>query len=73
MGADFAVYRGLKISNEELESKYNVGNTITLQGFTSTTIDREVALGFATDGPLDDADLSEKVSLLLEIRIKENK
>lgn len=70
---EFAVYRGLTISSEELASKYKVGNTITLQGFTSTTIVRNVALRFATGGTSNQVEDSEKVPLLMEIRIKGDK
>ena len=35
----FIVYRGLKLSKEELEQKYKVDNLINLQGFTSSTLD----------------------------------
>ena len=47
---EFTVYRGLQMSNEELAAKYFEGNSIRLQGFTSTTLDSNVALGFATNG-----------------------
>ena len=60
------VYRGLSINVEELNSKYVVGKSITLQGFTSTTQDREVALGFATNSPVKE----NCEPLLIEILIK---
>jgi hypothetical protein len=46
----FHVYRGLQIPADEMEEKYFIGNKITLKGYTSTTLDRPVAVGFACDG-----------------------
>ena len=56
-----------------MESKYKIGNSITLQGYTSTTIDRNIALGFATADPDNQDNLSDYFPLLMEIRIKGNK
>ena len=65
----FKVYRGLKISNEELETKYCEGSLITLQGYTSTTLDKNVALKFATTNKDESF---EMIPLLIEILIKDN-
>ena len=38
LGKTFSVYRGLQITQEELQQRYKVGETIKLQGYTSTTL-----------------------------------
>lgn len=43
----FHVYRGLQVKKEELDNYYKVGNTVSLQGFTSSTMDREIAKSFS--------------------------
>lgn len=48
-GQDIIVYRGLKITRENLSKEYIVGNKINLQGFTSTTREMDRALNFAID------------------------
>ena len=60
-----SVYRGLQIPIVELKEKYFVGNSFNLQGFTSTTLKRNVAINFA----IGDED-TEKCPLLIEIKIK---
>ena len=60
-----SVYRGLQIPEVELKEKYFVGNSFNLQGFTSTTLKRNVAINFA----IGDED-AEKCPLLIEIKIK---
>ena len=70
MDADFTVYRGFKIPTNELASIYKVGNSITLKGFTSTTINKKVAIGFAGVELSDNNHPSEMTSVLMEIRIK---
>ena len=60
-----SVYRGLQIPEVELKEKYIVGNSFNLQGFTSTTLKRNVAINFA----IGDKD-TEKCPLLIEIKIK---
>ena len=60
-----SVFRGLQIPEKELKEKYTVGKSFNLQGFTSTTLNREVAVGFA----IGDED-PEKCPLLIEIKIK---
>ena len=47
MKSDITVYRGLQVSESELKEKYQVGDSLNLQGFTSTTLERKRALGFA--------------------------
>ena len=37
---EFYVYRGFYCSQDEIDSKYQEGNYINLQGFTSTTLER---------------------------------
>lgn len=46
---NFTVYRGLKLSKDDIEAKYTVGKQINLLGFTSSTIDRNTALSFTID------------------------
>lgn len=41
------VYRGVRISPEALENTYKMGSTLTLKGFTSTTLSIETACKFA--------------------------
>lgn len=65
---EFLVYRGLKLSPEELKEKYKIGNTIHLSGFTSSTLERETAVKFAIDDPT--VDNPEKVPLLIKIDFK---
>lgn len=79
LGENFTVYRGLQLSTEELRAQYQIGNTFNLKGFTSTTLDRNVALGFAISGltnatqnirnTIDPANIeyNEKCPLLVEI------
>lgn len=47
---DLIVYRGFQVSSAEIEEKYKVGKSINLTGFTSTTLKRGTAIGFATVG-----------------------
>ena len=69
----FTVYRGLQVPPSELENKYFRGNSIHLQGFTSTTLNRDTALGFALDNLQDDVSRDDKCPLLIEIFIKGDK
>lgn len=43
----FIVYRGLTMSSDEIQSKFRVNKNINLLGFTSTTLEKEQAFGFA--------------------------
>ena len=54
----------------ELKSKYIEGTTITLQGYTSTTLNKKVALKFAFDGVLSQIENPDKCPLLIDIRVK---
>ena len=48
----FNVYRGLKVSETELAERFQVGAKTNLQGFTSSTLNRSVALKFTIEsGP----------------------
>ena len=47
---DISVYRGLKLTDDELSQRYSEGKSIKLKGFTSTSIDRDRALKFALQG-----------------------
>jgi len=42
----FITYRGLQLSQDVIDKKYDVGKTINLLGFTSSTLNRENALRF---------------------------
>ena len=55
---DILVYRGLKLTVDELSQKYSEGRSIKLKGFTSTSIDRDRALKFA----LQDVDKKSEVN-----------
>ena len=69
----FKVYRGLKLSTEELENKYKIGNKIQLTGFTSSTLRRNLAQKFAFQKHKDDSkDLLLK-PVLIEIDISGSK
>ena len=54
----------------ELDSKYYAGNSINLQGYTSTTQDRGVALHFAIGQNIEEFGTNGKVPILVEIKIK---
>ena len=69
----FKVYRGLQVPASELTHKYFNGNSIHLQGFTSTTLNRDTALNFALDNLPDDVSGADKCPLLIEIVIKGDK
>ena len=60
------VYRGLQLSAEDLEQNYQEGQFVNLKGFTSTSLNRDVAKGFALDG----SDHYEKCALLMEIIVQ---
>merc|ERR1719353_2200620 len=44
---EFFVYRGLQLSTQELEQRYQIDKRFRLKGFTSTTLNRSVAVDFA--------------------------
>ena len=48
------VYRGIKLSEVELNSKYQKGKRVRLVGYQSTTKDEDLAKHFALDGLKDD-------------------
>lgn len=60
------VYRGLKVSQEELDEKYKLNGIINLSGFTSSTLDRDIACSFAF-GNLKIKDECHPCSVLFEI------
>ena len=66
------VFRGLQATAAEIHEKYSVGSTITLQGFTSTTLSRETALSFATAdyGEENATQNEQKLPLLMEISFR---
>ena len=68
----FSVYRGLQVKAEEIESKYQPGSSINLQGFTSTTQDRDVAIKFALGDSLEEQENPEKCPVLIEIKIMDD-
>lgn len=55
-------YRGMTVPEQEIKDKYWEGNNISLTGFTSSTLNREVALGFACGD-----EVPGKYPLLVEI------
>ena len=65
----FTVYRGLQMSQEELDHQFKLGDTVNLLGFTSTSLSMESALKFA----IKDMNLSfgaQNVAILLGITIR---
>ena len=40
-------FRGLQLEQKEIEDKYSIGNLVPLTGYTSTTTDKLIALGYA--------------------------
>lgn len=66
LSENFKVYRGLKVSTEELANNYKIGSKIHLQGYTSSSFDRKTAAGFCFYG----ADGVEKHPLLFEIQVQ---
>ena len=44
---EILVYRGLQLSKQELSDKYVVGTKTNLNGYTSSTLVKKKALGFA--------------------------
>ena len=64
----FIVYRGLKLTKEELEENFQINSKVQLTGFTSTTLERKTALGFAI-GELTNIEAreSDHLSVLFEI------
>ena len=57
----------MKIDSQELNEKFKEGNKIHLQGFTSTTLERDNALDFTVDYENLEIDDPEKQPLLVEI------
>ena len=47
------LYRGLKLASAELDN-YKEGNLINLTGFTSSSMDKNVAIKFAIENEVDD-------------------
>ena len=66
---EFTVYRGFQAKVEELESRYKPGSSINLQGFTSTTQDRNVALEFAFGDDLEEQENPDMCSVLVQITV----
>lgn len=74
-GKEIKVYRGLQVSPQELQQKYQVSDKIRLQGFTSTTMDPEIAIDFAVGELFDedeDVGTSNKCPVLIEINVKDH-
>lgn len=67
---NFTVYRGLKVSEQELEEKYKIGNVFNLQGYTSSTLNREIAKSFAFDDDNIRNQVKDKTPLLIEIQFR---
>ena len=65
-----SVFRGLKLTQDEIEQRYQVGSSINLKGFTSTSINKKVALNFAFSEVTNEMDVVEKLPVLIEIQIK---
>lgn len=38
------LYRGLRLSQSEVSSRYKIGETVNLLGFTSTTLSKDLAI-----------------------------
>lgn len=67
------VYRGLSITPEELNKKYKIGNKISLQGFTSSTLNRNIAVAFSgMNKSRNDVEGKGKVPVLIELEITGN-
>ncbi|CAF3762373.1 unnamed protein product [Adineta steineri] len=63
------LYRGLPMDNEDFEQlKKNKGGLLSTSMFLSTSVDREVALGFAKPPPGN----NKKVGVLMEITVEKN-
>ena len=43
------LYRGTQVSLKKLKQDYNIGNQVTLQGFTSTSLDKRIAAQYSID------------------------
>ena len=63
----FSVFRGLKLTQDEIEQRYQVGSSINLKGFTSTSINKKVALNFAFSDVVGENVVIEKLPVLIEI------
>jgi len=63
----FTVYRGLKLSQEEISNTFNSESPINLLGFTSSTLDKERALSFTLNHPNPKADVPDKTPVLVII------
>ena len=67
MPSRLKVYRGLQVPEEELEHKFKEGQSIHLQGFTSTSIEKATALHFAL------SNVTDKEPVLVKIVIEGDK
>ena len=64
---NITLYRGLKLSAYEIEDSFPSDEPINLTGFTSTTLDRNKACGFAFNTKTILVDDPDKMPVLLEI------
>ena len=58
----------MQVSTSELENHYQIGNSISLQGYTSTSLNRAVAKSFAFWEAENESD--EKCPLIIKIIIE---
>ena len=57
------------MSEEELHRQFKLGKSVNLLGFTSTSLSKNKALEFATQG-INLSSVAQKVAILLEITIR---
>ncbi len=67
LSKQFNVYRGLKMNHAEIYDKYEEGREINLLGFTSSTLDKSMALTFAFDQNNIETDDPNKSPVLINI------
>lgn len=64
----FTVYRGTKLNKFEIEDHFPSDRPCHLLGFTSSTLDKNKACGFAFDAKTLNVDDPEKMPVLVEIQ-----
>ena len=69
MPKELIVYRGMLIPKKEIEDRFVKGEMINLKGFTSTSLSKRQALGFATDFDNPEIEDENKWPLLLKIQL----
>lgn len=71
LSKQFTVYRGMQVSQDELNNKYKVGDQVALPGFMSTSSEWNAGLNTSLKKSKKMSDAS-KIPVMLEIDFKGN-